>query len=321
MADNLGALAAALAKAQAAFPEITRDKEVTVTSDKGSYKFKYAPLEKIIEKVRKPLADNGLAFTQLLDSDAEGLPALVSMLLHADGGVLTARTPIPYAEGQKVQQFGSTITYLRRYALQAMLGIAAEEDDDGNAASGNRATFKAPRPAPERLERPVSDLIGTAQIGEAPADFQLREEPEGWALSFKLMDGRKGFRVVARDDLAQALALVKDDVIGQRVTCWGVMGSESFEKGGTTIRYNVIELSRIETPTITLPMDTAKADLPVAAGLTPPESPQTPDSGAKCGAKGPDSIPGGAICNLAKGHAGSHKEVATDGHTLAGWAQ
>jgi len=140
-----GALAAALAAAQAAFPAISREKEVTVQTKRGdTYKFKYAPLDSILNAVRKPLSENGLALSQLLD-DGD----LVTMLMHKDGGRLAGRVSLPNVEG--VQALGSAITYLRRYSIQAILGIAAEEDDDGNQASGNTATFGKNRPAPPRL--------------------------------------------------------------------------------------------------------------------------------------------------------------------------
>ena len=131
----LGPLAAALAKAQAAYPAIERTREVRVTTRTGgNYTFKYAPLDTILAAVRAPLSTNGLAITQLLDG-----PDLVTVLLHESGATLTARSPLPHHDGDTIQQYGSAITYLRRYALQAMLGIASEEDDDGNAAAGNRA--------------------------------------------------------------------------------------------------------------------------------------------------------------------------------------
>jgi hypothetical protein len=147
-APNTGPLTAALAKAQTAFPTVTRSKTVTVTTKTGgSYKFSYAPLDTILDAVRKPLADNGLAVVQLIDRGD-----LVTILLHESGGSLEGRTEIPATPD--VQGLGSAITYLRRYAIQALLGIAAEEDDDGNSASGNSAkpatkAAEAPRTAPE----------------------------------------------------------------------------------------------------------------------------------------------------------------------------
>jgi hypothetical protein len=153
----LGPLAAALAKAQMAFPVVTRSKTVRVTTKTGgSYTFSYAPLDVILDAVRKPLADNGLAVVQLLDREA-----LVTMLLHESGAFLEARTPIPATAD--VQNFGSAITYLRRYALQALLGIAAEEDDDGNSASGNQVAPQKPATARQTASGP------RASNGTAPA--------------------------------------------------------------------------------------------------------------------------------------------------------
>jgi len=279
--ENMGELAAALAKAQASFPTINRDKKVTVqTKTGGSYTFNYAPLEAIFAAVRRPLSENGLAVVQLLDDDF-----LVSSLMHSSGAVLSGRTPIPPTEG--IQAFGSAITYLRRYALVALLGIATEEDDDGNSAAGNSATFgtrEVRAKAPTHEATTDGGLIGIASIGDAPADYQLREEPEGWALSFKLMDGKKGFRVVARDDLAHALAPLERAVIGLRVTCWGRMGTASMTKGGQTINYNVLDLERIQTPEFTLPADgvdtTRPSVKPEAAGVAsqePTANPSAPD--------------------------------------------
>jgi len=150
----------------------------------------------------------------------------------------------------------------------AALGILV----DRSVASANEVRAKAGEPA-HLPPRPVAHeatsdggLIGTAEIGDAPADYEVRESPEGWSLSFKLMDGRKGFRVVAEDDLANALSLIRDDVIGKRVICWGRMGTDSFVKNGKTITYNVLFLERIQTPEVTLPAQVEPETLPL--GLT-----------------------------------------------------
>lgn len=269
--NGTGALAAALAKAQSSFPAIPREKEVTVqTKNGGSYKFKYAPLDSILTAVRGPLADNGLAVSQLLDSDPDGLPFLVSKLLHKDGGVIEGRTPIPHADGETVQAFGSAITYLRRYALQALLGIAAEEDDDGNSASGNSATFRERNPragaadheAPPEPQPADGSLIGVASVGKAPSDFELRATPKGQVLSFRLTQGRKSIKVVAYDTIAEALALNKSEVVDQRVQCWGVVSDETFTPKGTTkeIAYQVLTLHKIQTSAFTLPDGPSEPD-------------------------------------------------------------
>jgi hypothetical protein len=171
---GLGPLAAALAKAQSEFAAVTKDKTVVVQKKTGgSYSFKYAPLDQILSVVKGPLSKNGLALVQLLDTDA-----LVTMLIHDSGATLEARTPLPSTAD--VQAYGSAITYHRRYAVQAMLGIAAEDDDDGNRAAGNQ-TEVAPDPDEE-----VVTLIGVdtltgkiAKGGSGRYQCEWRELPDG----------------------------------------------------------------------------------------------------------------------------------------------
>lgn len=257
---GIGALAAALAKAQAEFPTIPRDKEVTVQTTKGgTYKFKYAPLDTIIAAVRGPLSANGLAVTQLLDGGD-----LVTMLLHDSGASLAGRVVLP--TGEAIQQFGSAVTYLRRYALQAMLGIAAEEDDDGNAAAGNKATPSRRTAAENLIGRDQPDaafnptmaqdpggLVGTAEIGKSDADFELRQTPTGHKLGFRLVEGRKGLKVIAVDALAEQIAEYRQGIEGFRVTCWGRLTDQTFtpkpkdeNDHPKPVTYQVLTLSRLK---------------------------------------------------------------------------
>jgi len=275
-----GALAAALAAAQAAFPSIPREKEVTVqTKTGGSYKFKYAPLDSILNAVRKPLSENGLAIAQLLD-DGD----LVTMLMHKDGGRIAGRVTLPNADG--VQALGSAITYLGRYSIQAILGIATEEDDDGNHASGNSATFTPRSRPPQPTTRPQNHpsapaaakatqqtddggLIGTA-IAQGTADFELRQAPDGWTLPFRIREGSKSFIVLAHDDLAQALYAIKPTVIDQRVSVWGHWKDVVIPGKAT---YQALELERIATPDGILPApkgDTPMPEFPDDSGEEPP---------------------------------------------------
>lgn len=135
--DQINELATALAKAQKGFGPIVKKQ----TANAGTFTYKYASLDAVIDAVRAPLSDNGLAFTQILDGDD-----LLTLLIHTSGQRLEGRTNLP--TGGTMQQLGSAITYLRRYALQAMLGIAAEEDDDatgGNAPRGTGRTVSRDR--------------------------------------------------------------------------------------------------------------------------------------------------------------------------------
>jgi hypothetical protein len=130
-------LASALAKAQSEFPKIPRDRTVEVYSQKTGkkYSFAYAPLDTIMERIRPVLKANGLAFMQSLNGES-----LSTTLLHTSGEWL-ASDPMPVRVADSgPQALGSAITYARRYALTAILGIVTEDDDDGNAAEGNAAT-------------------------------------------------------------------------------------------------------------------------------------------------------------------------------------
>lgn len=164
-ADPQALLYAALAKAQSEFPPISRDKEVEVTMKSGGkYKFKYAPLDAIFAAVRPVLQENGLAVAQPLTSTEDGRPALRTVLLHSGGGILEGVLPIK-TDGLDPQALGSLVTYVRRYALTSMLGIATEDDDDARSATAKRTAAangngngKAPKPLVTEIEKLIADL-------------------------------------------------------------------------------------------------------------------------------------------------------------------
>lgn len=136
---TIGALAEAMAKAQGAMQNPPKNKTVTVkTRDRGSYEFSYATLDTIMDTIRKPLTDNGLSIIQM-----PGGICVETRIMHASGEWIAARTPIKAREGCSAQEYGSAVTYAKRYALASMLGIAADEDDDANGADGNEFTNKA----------------------------------------------------------------------------------------------------------------------------------------------------------------------------------
>lgn len=143
MAENAKTLIEALAAAQGEITSPPKNKTVKVrTRGDSSYEFSYATLDSIIDHVRGPLTKNGLWFTQTIESDESGKYRLVTKLIHASGQEIASTTPL-LVQGNGNQEFGSALTYMRRYALTALLGIAADEDDDGNAADGNQVTESA----------------------------------------------------------------------------------------------------------------------------------------------------------------------------------
>ncbi len=132
-------LAKALATSQAAFPVIERSKTVEVkTKTGGKYTFTYAPLDEILNLVRPILTANGLALSQLLAETENGRPALRTVLLHADGERLEDICPLPMAVNGAMgpQEFGSLVSYIRRYAVVAILGIATEDEREEETGPG-----------------------------------------------------------------------------------------------------------------------------------------------------------------------------------------
>ena len=92
---------------------------------------RYATLGAIIDTVRAPLAKHGLAVIQSV-SAGDGKVRLKTAIIHTSGEFVSSE--VEAAAGTNIQHIGSAITYLRRYALCAMLSIVGDVDDDGEAA-------------------------------------------------------------------------------------------------------------------------------------------------------------------------------------------
>jgi len=118
---------------------------VKKASNNPFFNSKYFDINQLLEVVKPVLNKHGLVLMQPL-SNIEGQPALLTRLIDSESGeILEDVTPmITINDPQKA---GSAITYYRRYALQSLLGLQAE-DDDANNASGKAAPVKsAPRKA------------------------------------------------------------------------------------------------------------------------------------------------------------------------------
>jgi len=95
------------------------------------FKSKYASLNTIIEHINLPLSECGLSYAQFPDESG-----LTTILMHSESGEYLQSTYLmPVAKQNDPQAVGSAITYARRYALGAILGLAIDEDDDANSAT------------------------------------------------------------------------------------------------------------------------------------------------------------------------------------------
>lgn len=176
--ESIDQLATALAAAQGEFtnPERNRDVKVTMKAG-GSYTFAYATFDAIIEMVRPPLAKHGLMITQPC-SLVEHCAIVTTRLAHKSGQWIEDDISWGILENDGPQQLGSILTYLKRYSLVGMLGIASEEDDDGNAASGNQAESK-----------PRAKLPACPKCGESKGVIVGKEEYGGGLVCFKAKGG------------------------------------------------------------------------------------------------------------------------------------
>lgn len=146
--ESIKNLAGALIKFQ------TEVKAVKKDANNPFFKSKYADLASIIEAIREPLSKNELAFAQF----PTGTCGLTSILMHSSGEFIEDTfTMVPV--DNKPQTAGSAITYMRRYALGSMLGVATEEDDDGNAASMKKDGV-AHTPAPTKGKKAFNRVRG-----------------------------------------------------------------------------------------------------------------------------------------------------------------
>jgi hypothetical protein len=146
-------IASALAKAQGQMTNPPKTK----TANIGKYKYRYADLAEIIEHVRPVLSKHDLAVSQLIQTGDSTI--LVTRLLHASGQYLQCTYPLP--KSAPAQDMGSALTYARRYSLCAILGIAADEDDDGAKAQDSEAN--APKADADRDK--LIELMSDSTIG------------------------------------------------------------------------------------------------------------------------------------------------------------
>ncbi len=169
---------------------------------------------------------------------------------------------------------GKAQTNAMKYAL--LMGFLLSTGDDPELSDTSdrrpkaRSGFVSDEPFGEPDEPPTTHdggLIGKAEAGKGDADFELRQTPDGMALAFRLTQGRKGYKVITRDDLAGALATLRPSIEGQRVTVWGTLHDETFRPKGATrdVTYQVVHAERIQTPDGTLPAPTGATEEPVEA--------------------------------------------------------
>lgn len=156
--ESIAELAQALAKAQGAM------KAAKKTEDNPFFKSKYTDLAGVWDAIRDALSTNNLAVVQTTDHDeAMGNAIMVStVLMHSSGQWIEGVTKMPLVKIDP-QAVGSAITYARRYALAAIVGVASEVDDDGEAAMGRKDDQQNRTNPPRTQPQPVTQASNAPQ--------------------------------------------------------------------------------------------------------------------------------------------------------------
>ena len=160
--ESIAALAKAIALSQLQVENASK------SSVNPHFKSKYADLAEILNTVRPIFSANNIAIVQM-PSFESGVASVETMLVHESGEFVSSVCSSPVGK-QDAQGVGSAITYLRRYALAAMAGIAQEDDD------GNHAVAQPRQPPPP--SRKLSDAereMGAKDMKGAPDEAALRQ--------------------------------------------------------------------------------------------------------------------------------------------------
>lgn len=181
--EQIDLLTKALVQFKTQCPAIDLNSQVKVETKTGkSYTFDYADLPHVKSICDPLLSANGLVVSQILIGNLE----IYTMLLHESGQYIAGSVNVGSSAGKSAQENGSLITYFKRYAYCAIIGVVADKDDDANAHDGNSINNK--------LEKRIIDAI--ARCG-------TKEELEGVWISNKQLHSNNEFKklVVEKKDL------------------------------------------------------------------------------------------------------------------------
>jgi hypothetical protein len=152
-----------------------RDINRAHTANTGSYSYKYADLATAAQQAREVLVRNHLAVHQSAHGDNLGSIQVTTTVWHVSGQWISAEPLTMPAKGGP-QDVGSAISYARRYALMAFLGLATDDDD---GAGAQKAAIEAEKP------HPLSERVAAVQTEMRRLTDTEKDAMKHWA------DGRK----------------------------------------------------------------------------------------------------------------------------------
>jgi hypothetical protein len=171
--ESIGALAAALAKAQIELANPEKSMVATIEADgrrAANQTFRYAPLSSGLDIVRKTLGRHEIATVQTTAVDKTGeFVNLTTLLAHSSGEWISSDWPVCLLdEMASPKRMGAALTYARRYALFALVGIAAEDDLDAPDLNSPEPTEQAAEKSISTWRRPLKDARKRSDRRSAP---------------------------------------------------------------------------------------------------------------------------------------------------------
>lgn len=179
-----------------------------VERDGSSHHGKYTTLGHLLAKAKPVLSQHGVAVCQFPSMNHEGRPTLRTLLIHESGDTLESEALLSPVKNDP-QSHGSALTYMRRYALAAALGISDQEDKDGQTPGGRRS--QAP-------------TLDKAKVAELKAAFKkFKEDHEGRFTYNDLntllgglgIDGLNQFNAQGFESRLRSLSSAEADVLGE----------------------------------------------------------------------------------------------------------
>ena len=202
--ENITELLAALEAVQSELP--------TMPKNTTAYGYKYADLDTITQTIKPILHKHGIAYLQSISGSSQEQMTLTTRVFNTKGQYIEDTAALPVIISTKnnaAQTLGMSITYMRRYALCAMLGITSDEDVDANAEGKSQP--KKPKPnTPQKQQAQAATQGFAPKGGEATPDErkQLNEmfqykHPNGQPVF--TMDDIRAFSDMRKDRTAKEL--------------------------------------------------------------------------------------------------------------------
>jgi hypothetical protein len=157
-------------------------KTVVFDASNPFFKSKYATLAQLVSASKDLLAKNFLTVSQLTEDEG----AVTTILMHQSGQYISSKLTLKPVKDDP-QGRGSCLTYARRYSYASILGLVADDDDDGNAASHGKK--ESPKESPKAESVVVATVtLKDRVIGTAMTKFKSEDKFQAWRVDHGLVE-------------------------------------------------------------------------------------------------------------------------------------